>query len=362
MSLNVIGTSGKASQRFHVSPNTGKPGRCSEGQINPKTGKTSKCRWPSSPHIFSDSLKEARSVHTKVEEKKLEKEYGKTPTVKKEIASKTPAIKASSADKYGKYNIPKNHKTQINDARATIDAKKEVLRAKKTAVNEKKTTIKETVKANPTVQQAKAAKAKVTASANGKNNAAKTNSHIDFSNAKDIKVGRVIDGDTVVLDDGTRIRFVGIDAPEMDTQEGVYARYYLKNILDNSRNVKMTVGNPPLDRWGRTRGVLKVEDANGNWHYVHDLMMASGHATPMNIHGDRDFTNSNPSANAPFAPVARPQKPSRPTFTSRLRDSIAANPDPRGAEFLDMFANWRTRRRLRPLGRRIMSRLWRWWG
>lgn len=71
------------------------------------------------------------------------------------------------------------------------------------------------------------------------------------------KVVRVIDGDTVELVDGRRVRLLGIDATELgyngDSSESgaEAARDWLKGRL-NGKQVKLRYGPDRLDRYGRT--------------------------------------------------------------------------------------------------------------
>ena len=41
---------------------------------------------------------------------------------------------------------------------------------------------------------------------------------------RDVKVTRVIDGDTFITNKGDRVRLIGVDAPELPTLEGIESK------------------------------------------------------------------------------------------------------------------------------------------
>jgi endonuclease YncB( thermonuclease family) len=51
------------------------------------------------------------------------------------------------------------------------------------------------------------------------------------------KVKKVIDGDTIVIKDGTRIRIANLDAPEMKTLSGEAAKRRLQRILPRGTQI-----------------------------------------------------------------------------------------------------------------------------
>ena len=51
------------------------------------------------------------------------------------------------------------------------------------------------------------------------------------------KVKKVIDGDTIVIKDGTRIRIANLDAPEMKTLGGEAAKRRLQRILPRGTQI-----------------------------------------------------------------------------------------------------------------------------
>lgn len=80
-------------------------------------------------------------------------------------------------------------------------------------------------------------------------------------------VERVIDGDTLVLRGGQRLRLIGIDAPEMRHEGGgpeAYAREAREALVDLSsgRVVGVQYGQSPHDRYGR--GLAHLFLANGD--------------------------------------------------------------------------------------------------
>lgn len=77
---------------------------------------------------------------------------------------------------------------------------------------------------------------------------------------KEYKVERVIDGDTILLTDGQRLRFCGIDAPEKDQPLGKQSKASLEGMLPGDRAVLvMEVGR---DRFDRIVGEVFVKVAN----------------------------------------------------------------------------------------------------
>ena len=88
--------------------------------------------------------------------------------------------------------------------------------------------------------------------------------------AKWVKVDGVVDGDTIVLMDKTRVRLHGIDTPERDQPYGKQAT----RALDGLIKTKVFVEEKDTDRYGRLVGVLyTAEGLNVNLE-----MVCSGHA------------------------------------------------------------------------------------
>jgi micrococcal nuclease len=82
---------------------------------------------------------------------------------------------------------------------------------------------------------------------------------------REAKVTRVIDGDTAVLEDGARVRFLGIDAPEM-ASDGRPAEpladqskdYVVK--LIQGKTVRLEYDRERYDRYGRLLAYLYLPD------------------------------------------------------------------------------------------------------
>lgn len=95
-------------------------------------------------------------------------------------------------------------------------------------------------------------------------------------------VARVIDGDTVELDSGVRVRLFGIDAPELSARCGPQARDTLAFFLhDQGRDrwVWLEYGPRQVDQYGRTLGYLWVQDPDdGEWWLLDEWMVVVGAA------------------------------------------------------------------------------------
>lgn len=85
------------------------------------------------------------------------------------------------------------------------------------------------------------------------------------------KVVRVSDGDTIeVLDQNNRsqrVRFLGIDSPELKQDYGRAAR---KNLSDKIAGKKVTVNFDERDRYGRILGTVYLGEDNINLSQIED--------------------------------------------------------------------------------------------
>lgn len=91
------------------------------------------------------------------------------------------------------------------------------------------------------------------------------------------RIVAVLDGDTVTLLDGsnkqTRIRLMGIDAPEKAQAFGMRSKQYLSELVFNKQ---VAVEYSKQDKYGRTIGKILVDNLDANleqvkagmaWHY-----------------------------------------------------------------------------------------------
>jgi micrococcal nuclease len=80
-------------------------------------------------------------------------------------------------------------------------------------------------------------------------------SHVNGSDVHIVK--KVIDGDTIILDDGRHVRLIGVDAPEVDSPYrkaepfGDESRAYMRRLLER-RLITVSVGSKLYDKYGRT--------------------------------------------------------------------------------------------------------------
>jgi micrococcal nuclease len=109
------------------------------------------------------------------------------------------------------------------------------------------------------------------------------------------KVVRVVDGDTLVLllDLGwhisyeARCRLIGVNAPELDTDEGVAARLWVIDRLGSAGAHGVNVPEPvtlvshALDKYGRPLGQVLVSTPQGETFDLGLELLESGHAVPM---------------------------------------------------------------------------------
>jgi hypothetical protein len=82
-----------------------------------------------------------------------------------------------------------------------------------------------------------------------------------------VAVADVVDGDTVKLKDGGRIRMVGYDAYELTEQLGMQAKQELRGLCPGEAYLDID-DLEPKDRYGRTLGYLWCQrtDGNATWY------------------------------------------------------------------------------------------------
>lgn len=96
-----------------------------------------------------------------------------------------------------------------------------------------------------------------------------------------LTVKRVIDGDTIELENGEKVRFIGVDTPESTTQIEAYgkeAANFTKSLLEDKKVwFKYDVGK--TDKYGRTLAYVYTE----NGTFVNALLVAEGYAQIMTV-------------------------------------------------------------------------------
>ncbi|RUM88085.1 MAG: nuclease [Thermodesulfatator sp.] len=94
--------------------------------------------------------------------------------------------------------------------------------------------------------------------------------------ATEVTVVRAIDGDTVVLSDGRRLRYAGINAPELYGENGPepFARqaWLLNRRLVEGRRLRFEPAARPRDRYGRLLGYLILPDGR----LVSEVLVSQG--------------------------------------------------------------------------------------
>lgn len=78
-------------------------------------------------------------------------------------------------------------------------------------------------------------------------------------------VTRVVDGDTLVLDGGERVRLIGVDTPELHAERPAVRRLAqaakeFSESMAEGRRVRLEYGSQRRDRYGRTLAYVYVED------------------------------------------------------------------------------------------------------
>ncbi|MDI6819820.1 MAG: thermonuclease family protein [Candidatus Hodarchaeaceae archaeon] len=94
-------------------------------------------------------------------------------------------------------------------------------------------------------------------------------------------VASVLDGDTIVIGSGERVRLVGINAPELhpEPQPGALeAKRFVENLCPPGTEVGLDIDDMrPRDKYGRTLAVVYVR-VDGSWVNLNAELLRNGHA------------------------------------------------------------------------------------
>jgi endonuclease YncB( thermonuclease family) len=111
------------------------------------------------------------------------------------------------------------------------------------------------------------------------------------SGAERHTVRNVYDGDTLTLTDGRRVRFLGIDTPEVKENQpfAQEAKAYTKDYCRKGMDIWLTFESEKMDRFGRLLALVWIElpslsgKAPGGYLCVNEAIVAAGLATVYSV-------------------------------------------------------------------------------
>jgi micrococcal nuclease len=101
-------------------------------------------------------------------------------------------------------------------------------------------------------------------------------------------VAYVIDGDTLALESGERVRLLGIDTPERDECYYREARAYLEAAV-SGQTVRLEADVTDRDEYGRLLRHIFQSNGNGVEQHVNYELVAKGFAVVLPINPDRAY-------------------------------------------------------------------------
>ncbi|MDC6480774.1 thermonuclease family protein [Flavobacteriaceae bacterium] len=88
---------------------------------------------------------------------------------------------------------------------------------------------------------------------------------------QDVKVIRIIDGDTFEIENGDKVRMIGIDAPELKDNEGLESKNHLKLLIENKYvSLIEDKKNKNKDFFGRLLRYVYIENTDVNLKMIED--------------------------------------------------------------------------------------------
>ena len=112
-----------------------------------------------------------------------------------------------------------------------------------------------------------------------------------YDEAQTYQVERVVDGDTIVIEPGIHLRYVGIDTPEKfkfvrEVQPFAQEATDFNENLVKGRNVRLIFGARKLDDYGRLLATVEVQnEKTGQWVDVCEELLKKGLARRFTVFG-----------------------------------------------------------------------------
>jgi micrococcal nuclease len=94
------------------------------------------------------------------------------------------------------------------------------------------------------------------------------------------KVTRVLDGDTIQIETGEKVRYMGINAPENNEAWGLTATEFNKKIVEG-KEVEIELDRTKLDTYGRVLAYVWIDEK-----MVNEVLLKEGLAKVMIIKGE----------------------------------------------------------------------------
>ncbi len=109
-------------------------------------------------------------------------------------------------------------------------------------------------------------------------------------NVESTTVTKVIDGDTVEIADGRRVRYMGINTPEKAKCFASQATKENEQLVLNKK-IRLEKDASNRDKYGRLLRYLYVTDESGQEIFVNDFLVRQGFARVLSIPPDLKFEN-----------------------------------------------------------------------
>ncbi len=94
---------------------------------------------------------------------------------------------------------------------------------------------------------------------------------------------KVIDGDTIILTDGRKVRYMCVDTPERGEPWNVEATELNRQLVEGE-TIELRFGKRPTDRYGRTLAMVRVAGIN-----LADTLISAGLAMVYGFSDNADF-------------------------------------------------------------------------